>query len=83
MIRDATRGVRVNHKIRCRHRIRAAGAREKKQLLREMMEAKQVALSVVGDISEAHRRFKTGGGAGYFGCQICARGGIREKRTPR
>ena len=53
-----THGVRVKHRIRCRDKIRAPGAREKKQLLREMMEARQVAFSVVGDIAKAHRRFK-------------------------
>ena len=58
MIHDAIHGVRVNHRIRCRDKIRAPGAREKKQLLREMMEARQVAFSVVGDIAKAHRRFK-------------------------
>ena len=58
MIHDATHGVRVNHRIRCRDKIRAPGAREKKQLLREMMEARQVAFFVVGDIAKAHRRFK-------------------------
>ena len=31
MIHDATQGVRVNHRIRCRDKIRAPGAREKKQ----------------------------------------------------
>ena len=33
MIHDATHGVRVNHRIRCRDKILAPGAREKKQLL--------------------------------------------------
>ena len=34
MIHDATHGVRVNHRIKCRDKIRSPGAREKKQLLR-------------------------------------------------
>ena len=34
MIHDATHKVRVNHRIRCRDKIRAPDAREKKQLLR-------------------------------------------------
>ena len=73
MIHDATRGVRVNHRIRCRAKIRAPGAREKKQPLREMMEARQVAFSVVGDISKAHRRFKHREEEhGCLGCQIDA-----------
>ena len=71
MIHDATHGLRVNHRIRCRDKIRAPEAREKKQLLREMMEAKQVAFSVVGDIAKAHRRFKHRVEEhGYLGCQI-------------
>ena len=74
MIHDATRGVRVNHRIRCRDKIRAPGAREKKQLLREMMEARQVAFSVVGDIAKAHHRFKHRVEEhGYLGCQIDSR----------
>ena len=73
MIHDATHGVRVNHRIPCRDKIRAPGAREKKQLLREMMEAKQVAFSVVGDILKAHRRFKHREEEhGCLGCQIDA-----------
>ena len=73
MIHDATHGVRVNHRICCRDKIRAPGAREKKQLLREMMEARQVAFSVVGGIAEAHRRFKQWVEEhGYLGCQIDA-----------
>ena len=66
-----THGVRVNHRIRCRDKICAPGAWEKKQLLREMIEAKQVAFSVVGDIAKAHRRFKHRVEEhGYLGCQI-------------
>ena len=70
MIHDATHCVRVNHRIRCRDKIRAApGASEKKQLLREMMEAKQVAFSVARDISKRfkHREEEHG----YLGCQRC------------
>ena len=74
MIHDATHEVRVNHRICCRDKIRAPGAREKKQLLREMMEARQVAFSVVGDIAKAHRRFKRRVEEhGYLGCQIDSR----------
>ena len=58
MIHDATHGLRVNHRIRCRDKIRTPGAREKEQLLREMRRKNQVAFVVVGDISKAHRRFK-------------------------
>ena len=54
LIHDATHGVRVNHRICCRDKLRAPGAREKKQLPLEMMERGEVAFSVVGDMSKAH-----------------------------
>ena len=71
LIHDATHGVRVNHRIRCRDKLRAPGAREKKQLLLEMMERGELAFSVVGDISKAHTRFKhCEEEHGFLGCQI-------------
>ena len=79
MIHDATHGVRVKHRIRCHDKIRAPGAREKKQLLREMMEARQVAFSVVGDIAKAHRRFKQRVAEhGYLGSSEEIPGGIPD-----
>ena len=39
LIHDATHGVRVNHRIKCRDKLRAPGAREKKQLLLEAMDS--------------------------------------------
>ena len=81
MIHDASHGVRVNHRIRCRDKIRAPGAREKKQLLREMMEAREVVFSVVGDIAKAHRRFKHREEEhGYLGCQIDTKEEIEAPR---
>ena len=38
LIHDATHGVRVNRRIKCRDKLRATGAREKKQLLLEAMD---------------------------------------------
>ena len=74
MIHDATHRLRVNHRIRCRDKIRAPEAREKKQLLREMMDARQVAFSVVGDIDKGHRQFKHRMEEhGYLGCPIDSR----------
>ncbi|CAE7693021.1 DSK1, partial [Symbiodinium necroappetens] len=71
IIHDATHGVRVNHRIKCRDKIRAPGAREKKQLLREMIDENRVAFSVVGDISKAHRRYKHQPSEhGFMGCQL-------------
>ena len=71
MIHDITHGVGVSHRIRCRDKIRAP--REKKELLREMMEARQIAFSVLAETSKAHRRFKHREEEhGYLGCQIDA-----------
>ena len=50
--------MRVNHRIKCRDKLRAPGAREKKQLLLEAMDRKEIPFSIVGDIKKAHRRFK-------------------------
>ena len=50
IIHYATHGVKVNNRIKCRDKIRAPGAGEKKQILRELE-----AFSVVGDISKAQR----------------------------
>ena len=75
LIHDATHGVRVNHRIKCRDKIRAPGAREKKQLLLEMIEGGKTAFSVVGDISKAHRRFKHRQDEhGYLACQLGGEG---------
>ena len=52
---DATHGVRVNHRIKCRDKLRAPGAREKKQLVLETMDRKERPFSIVGDIKKAHR----------------------------
>ena len=71
IIHDATHGVRVNHRIKCRDKIRAPGAREKKQILRELIRCGEIAFSVVGYISKAHRRYKHQECEhGYMGCQI-------------
>ena len=56
---------------RSRDKLRAPGAREKKQLLREMIASKKVAFSVVGDIAKAHRRYRHQSKEhGFLGCQV-------------
>ena len=80
MIHDASHGVRVNHRIRCRDKIRAPGAREKKTILRELRDREEVAFSVVGDISKARRRFKHAADEhGFLACQL--EGGESAKDT--
>ena len=72
IIHDATHGVRVNHRIKCRDKLRSPdGAGEKKHLLREHEEDGDAAFSVVGDIAKAHRRHKHAAKEhGYLGCQV-------------
>ena len=61
----------MNHRIRCRDKIRARRAREKKQILRELLRCGEIAFSVVGDISKAQRRYKHQESEhGFMGCQI-------------
>ena len=57
VIHDATHGVCVNHRIRCRDKVRMPGPREKRALLEEFHERKEAVLSMVGDFEKAHRRF--------------------------
>ena len=71
IIHDATHGVRVNHRVKCRDKLRSPGAREKKHLLREHEEEGETAFSVVGDIAKAHRRYKHSAKEhGYLACQV-------------
>ncbi len=64
-------GVRVNHRIKCRDKLRAPGAREKKQLLIEAMDRREIPFSVVGDIKKARRRYKhLAKEHGYLACQL-------------
>ena len=50
---------------------RTPGAREKKQILRELLRCGEIAFSVVGDISKAQRRYKHQESEhGFMGCQI-------------
>ena len=58
VIHDGSNKVKVNHRIKCRDKIRMPGAREKRCLLEVYQEEAAVALSLVGDFEKAHRRFK-------------------------
>ena len=76
LIHENTHEVRVNHGIKCRDKLRAPGAREKKQLLLEAMDRKEIPFSIVGDIKKAHRRFKhLAKEQGFLACQLDAREG--------
>ena len=64
-----THGARVNHRIRCRDKIRAPGAWEKKQVLRQMWRKNQVAFSVWWAISQRLKAIRSEG-TDNLGCQI-------------
>ena len=57
IIHDASHGVKINHRIRCRDKLRSPGAREKQYLLAHYADKCIPLFSLVGDISKAHRRF--------------------------
>ena len=58
VIHDGTHGVMVNHRIKCRDKVRMPGPREKRTLLEEYGADRAAVLSLVGDFAKAHRRFK-------------------------
>ena len=81
IIHDATHGVRVNHRVKCRDKLRSPGAREKKHLLRAHEEEGETAFSVVGDIAKAHRRYKHSAKEhGYLACQVDTKEEVPDPR---
>jgi hypothetical protein len=71
IIHDATHGVRVNHRIRCRDKQRMPGPKEKFFLLSKFRERNDVVFSVLADVSKAHRRFKHCKDEwGYISCKV-------------
>ena len=67
IIHDATHGVRVNHRIKCRDKLRSPGAGGHE-------EEGETAFSVEGDIAKAHRRYKHSAKEhGYLACQVDAK----------
>ena len=70
VIHDASHEVMLNHRIKCLDKVRSPGAREKRYLLRFLKDHRCAALSVTGDISKAHRRFRHSPDEwGYLGCK--------------
>jgi hypothetical protein len=71
IIHDATHGVRVNHRIKCRDKQRMPGPKEKFYLLEQYREKRDVVFSVLADVSKAHRRFKHNPEEwGYISCKV-------------
>ena len=56
VIHDATHGTKVNNRIKCRDKVRSPSAREKQYLLAYFQKKRCTVVSLVGDISKAHRR---------------------------
>jgi hypothetical protein len=73
IIHDATHGVRVNHRIRCRDKQRMPGPKEKFYLLAKYRDNREVVFSVLADVSKAHRRFKRCKDEwGFISCKVKA-----------
>ena len=58
LVHDATHKVRVNHRIRCRDKLRMPGPREKFYLLDKYRQSGEVPFSIIADVSKAHRRVR-------------------------
>jgi len=71
VLHDGTHKTMVNHRIRCREKLRMPGVREKHCLLRGFRDKKQHPLSILGDVQNAHRLIKIVPGEwGMLGCQL-------------
>ena len=71
VIHDATHKTCVNHRIKCRDKLRFPGVKEKHQLMRERRDRKEFVLSLLGDFTKAHRWIRIRDDEhGYLACQI-------------
>ena len=58
VLHDASNVVLLNHKIKCRDKLRNPGPREKFLLLKQFKKHSRQALSIIVDVSKAHRLVK-------------------------
>ena len=58
VLHDATHVTRVNHRIRCRDKLRNPGIKEKHTQYREFRKAGSIPISILSDFSKAHRLLK-------------------------
>jgi hypothetical protein len=58
LVHDATHKVKVNHRIKCRDKLRMPGPREKFFILKRFRDLKLVPFSLIADVSKAHRRVR-------------------------
>ena len=71
VIHDGTHGIGVNNRVRCRDKVRMPGPREKREVLEELEESREVVMALVGDFEKAHRRFLyQKSERGYLACKV-------------
>lgn len=71
VIHDGTNRIGVNNRIRCQDKVRMPGPREKRKILEELAEVKEVVMALVGDFEKAHRRFLyQESERGFLACRI-------------
>ena len=71
LLHDGSHVTRVNHRIKCRDKLRCPGPREKSYLLIGFKERSCIAFSALGDVSKAHRRVKVRQADwGWMGCTL-------------
>ena len=58
VLHDGTHKTRVNHRVRCRDKLRSPGVREKHVQLRINRKSGDIPISILGDFSRAHRLVK-------------------------
>jgi hypothetical protein len=58
LVHDATHKVKVNHRIKCRDKLRMPGPREKFYILKRFRDLNLVPFSIIADVSKAHRRVR-------------------------
>ena len=76
VIHDGTHEVGVNNRIRCRDKVRMPGPREKRCVLEELADTKEVVMALVGDFEKAHRRFLyQASERGFLACRVCEEDG--------
>lgn len=68
---DASHITMVNHRIHCPDQLATPGVREKHTLLREYKELSVHPVSLLGDVSKAHRRYKhKQNETGFLACRL-------------
>ena len=71
VIHDGTHKTRINHRIRCRDKLRSPGVREKHVQLRLNRKEGKIPISILADFSKAHRLVKILPAEwGMLGCKL-------------